>query len=113
MRLWIDTDVGTNVDDAVALLVAAAHPSVELVGLSTVGSDPEGRAAVAAGLLAAAGVDLSSATICPGEPGPASVCALKRTGPERPGPQHQGPERPPSSGPWPPREPRGSWPSVL
>ena len=69
MRLWIDTDIGTNVDDAVALLAAVAHPSVELVGLSTVGSDPERRAAVAVGLLAAAGVDLSSVTICPGEPG--------------------------------------------
>jgi inosine-uridine nucleoside N-ribohydrolase len=73
VRLWIDTDVGTNVDDAVALLAAVAHPSVELVGLSTVGSDPEGRAAVAVGLLAAAGVDLSTVTICSGEPGPASA----------------------------------------
>ena len=73
MRLWIDTDIGHNVDDAVALLAAVAHPSVELVGLSTVGSDPERRAAVAVGLLAAAGVDLSSVTICPGEPGPIST----------------------------------------
>jgi purine nucleosidase len=73
VRLWIDTDVGTNVDDAVALLAAVAHPSVELVGLSTVGSDPERRAAVAASLLAAAGVDLSSVTICAGEPGPATA----------------------------------------
>jgi inosine-uridine nucleoside N-ribohydrolase len=62
-RLWIDTDIGTNVDDAVALLAAAAHPSVELVGISTVGSDPERRAAVAVGLLAGAGVDLGSVTV--------------------------------------------------
>ena len=73
MRLWIDTDIGTNVDDAVALLAAVAHPSVELVGLSTVGSDPERRAAVAVGLLAAAGVDLDSVIICAGEPGPAGA----------------------------------------
>jgi inosine-uridine nucleoside N-ribohydrolase len=70
VRLWIDTDVGTNVDDAVALLAAVAHPAVELVGLSTVGSDPERRASVAVGLLAAAGVDLASITIVTGEPGP-------------------------------------------
>ena len=38
MRLWIDTDIGTTVDDAVALLAAVAHPAVELVGVSTVGS---------------------------------------------------------------------------
>jgi len=66
VRLWIDTDIATNVDDAVALLGAVAHPEVELVGVSTVGSDPERRAAVAVGLLAAAGVDLGSVTVCAG-----------------------------------------------
>jgi purine nucleosidase len=66
VRLWIDTDVGTNVDDAVALLAAVAHPAVELVGLSTVGADPERRAAVAIGLLAAAGVDLGTVVVCAG-----------------------------------------------
>jgi purine nucleosidase len=66
VRLWIDTDVGTNVDDAVALLAAVAHPAVELVGVSTVGSDPERRAAVAVGLLAAAGVDLGSVVVSGG-----------------------------------------------
>jgi len=66
VRLWIDTDIGTNVDDAVALLTAVAHPSVELVGLSTVGADPERRAAVAVGLLAGAGVDLASVSVTAG-----------------------------------------------
>ncbi|HEV7686099.1 MAG TPA: nucleoside hydrolase, partial [Acidimicrobiia bacterium] len=70
MRLWIDTDLGTNVDDAVALLAAVAHPAVELVGVSTVGSDPERRAAIAVGLLAAAGVDLGAVAVVAGEPGP-------------------------------------------
>ena len=65
-RLWLDTDIGTNVDDAVALLAAVAHPSVELVGLSTVGSDPERRAAVAVALLADAGVDLGAVTVVAG-----------------------------------------------
>jgi purine nucleosidase len=73
--LWIDTDVGTNVDDAVALLAAVAHPSVELVGVSTVGSDPERRAAVAVGLLAAVGVDLGSLAICAGAAGVADAVA--------------------------------------
>lgn len=70
MRLWIDTDIGTNVDDAVALLAALAHPAVELIGVSTVGSDPERRAAVAVGLLAGAGVDLSAVPVVAGAPGP-------------------------------------------
>ncbi|MCZ7526588.1 MAG: nucleoside hydrolase [Acidimicrobiia bacterium] len=47
MRLWVDTDVGTDPDDAVALLVAAAHPEVVLGGVSTVGSDAARRAEVA------------------------------------------------------------------
>ncbi len=82
-RLWIDTDInppqasrsggtsaGTNVDDAVALLAAVAHPSVELAGISTVGPDPERRAAVAVGLLASAGADLGSVTVVAGASGP-------------------------------------------
>ena len=47
MRLWIDTDVGTNLDDAVALLCAAGHRDVELVGVSTVDGDTEWRAEIA------------------------------------------------------------------
>lgn len=70
MRLWIDTDIGTNVDDAVALLAAVAHPAVELVGVSTVGSDPERRANVAIGLLAGADVDLGSVAVVAGASGP-------------------------------------------
>ena len=66
MRLWIDTDVGTNVDDAVALLAAVAHPAVSLVGVSTVGADPERRAAVAVSLLAAADVDLGTVPVAAG-----------------------------------------------
>jgi inosine-uridine nucleoside N-ribohydrolase len=44
VRLWVDTDVGSDPDDAVALLCAVAHPDVDLVGVSTV-DDPEGRRA--------------------------------------------------------------------
>ena len=47
MRLWIDTDVGTNPDDAVALLCAAGHRDVDLVGVSTVDGDTEWRAEIA------------------------------------------------------------------
>lgn len=78
-RLWIDTDInpppaggsggavaGANVDDAVALLAAVAHPALELVGVSTVGADAERRSSVAAGLLASAGVDLGSVVVCAG-----------------------------------------------
>ena len=82
MRLWIDTDVGANVDDAVALLAAVAHPAVDLVGVSTVGSDPERSAAVAVALLVSAGVDLGSIPVVAGAPaglggdGPAGSAAV-------------------------------------
>lgn len=75
VRLWFDTDIGTNVDDAVALLAAVAHPSVELVGLSTVGSDSEHRAAVAVGLLAVAGIDLGTVAVVAGAQGPGGDAA--------------------------------------
>jgi purine nucleosidase len=54
VRLWIDTDVGTNPDDAVALLCAAGHRDVDLVGVSTVDGDTEWRAEIARTLVDAA-----------------------------------------------------------
>jgi inosine-uridine nucleoside N-ribohydrolase len=47
VRLWIDTDVGTNPDDAVALVCAARHPDVELVGVSTAHGNTDHRAEIA------------------------------------------------------------------
>jgi inosine-uridine nucleoside N-ribohydrolase len=51
VRLWIDTDVGDNPDDAIALLCAAAHPAVELIGVSTVDGDVKARAQLVRRLL--------------------------------------------------------------
>ena len=53
VRLWIDTDVGDDPDDAIALLCAAANPAVELVGVSTVDDEHERRGALARALVAA------------------------------------------------------------
>ena len=36
MRIWIDTDLGTDVDDALTLAYVLRHPGFELVGVSTV-----------------------------------------------------------------------------
>lgn len=44
MRVWVDTDIGDNPDDLVALLAAVAHPEADLVGVSTVSGDVEARA---------------------------------------------------------------------
>ena len=51
MRLWIDTDVGDDPDDAIALLCARAHPDVELVGVSTVDGDLDRRVQLARALV--------------------------------------------------------------
>ncbi len=54
MRIWLDTDIGTDVDDALALGYVLRHPELELVGISTVFGDLALRAAIIAPLLEAA-----------------------------------------------------------
>lgn len=55
MRMWIDTDVGSDVDDALTLAWALRHPGVELVGVSTVFGDVALRTRIARELCARAG----------------------------------------------------------
>ena len=57
MRVWLDTDIGSDVDDALALAYVVRHPGLELVGLSTVFGDLSVRTAIAERLLGLAGVD--------------------------------------------------------
>ena len=94
MRLWIDTDVGTNPDDAVALLCAAGHRDVDLVGVSTVDGDTEWRAAVARTLVDAPVVPGARA----GRPTPAApqAEALLAIGPLRTSPAPGRRRRPPA-----------------
>jgi len=42
--ILIDTDIGSDVDDALALALSVASPEVELVGVTTVGTAPDDRA---------------------------------------------------------------------
>lgn len=55
LNLWIDTDIGDDIDDAVALWVAARRRGVRLVGVSTVYGPVVGRMWLAAELLARLG----------------------------------------------------------
>lgn len=55
MRIWIDTDIGTDVDDALALAYVLRHPGFELVGVSTVFGDVALRSRIARALLEIAG----------------------------------------------------------
>ncbi len=51
----IDTDVGTDADDALAIVLALASPELDLVGLTIVDGDVDTRARLAARLLGMAG----------------------------------------------------------
>jgi purine nucleosidase len=50
-----DTDIGTDIDDAYALVALIKRPDLELLGVTTVSSDAVARARLAAKLLSVAG----------------------------------------------------------
>jgi inosine-uridine nucleoside N-ribohydrolase len=87
LRVWVDTDIGDtagdNPDDAIALALAARHPGVELVGVSTVWGDVERRAEVARALLDAFGstVPVHAGAPPPGASAAAGADALLAIGP--------------------------------
>jgi purine nucleosidase len=49
----LDTDIGTDVDDAFALALILASPELDLRGVTTVGTDPETRARIVCRFLSA------------------------------------------------------------
>lgn len=54
-RIVLDTDIGSDVDDALCLALALASPELELAAITTVGNESRLRARIAAKLLALAG----------------------------------------------------------
>ncbi|HEY8516099.1 MAG TPA: nucleoside hydrolase [Candidatus Binatia bacterium] len=54
-RLVLDTDIGTDADDALCLALALASPEIELVAVTTVTADTARRGAIARRLLDLAG----------------------------------------------------------
>lgn len=75
MRLWIDTDLGDDPDDAVALLAACAHPGIEVVGVSTVGGDVVTRAEHVTALLRGVGAPVP--LVYAGSPDPRAVAVAE------------------------------------
>lgn len=51
MKVWIDTDIGGDIDDALALLLAISTPEIEIIGVSTVFQNTIARAKIAKTLL--------------------------------------------------------------
>jgi purine nucleosidase len=68
IALVLDTDIGTDVDDALALAFALRHPGLELRAVTTVSGDTRRRARIAAELLRLAGRD--DVEVAVGEEGP-------------------------------------------
>ena len=55
LPLLLDTDIGSDIDDAVALAYLLAQPRCQLLGITTVSGEPHRRAALARALCRAAG----------------------------------------------------------
>lgn len=54
--VWIDTDIGSDVDDAFALALALVSPEIEIVGISTCGVQADDRAWMVCRLLSHGGI---------------------------------------------------------
>jgi inosine-uridine nucleoside N-ribohydrolase len=54
-RIWLDTDIGSDIDDAFCLAYLLAQPKAELLGISTVSGKAGERAALASAICLAAG----------------------------------------------------------
>ncbi len=57
-KILLDTDIGTDIDDAVCLAYLLAHPDCELLGITTVTGEAEKRAMLASAVCRAAGKDI-------------------------------------------------------
>jgi purine nucleosidase len=57
-KILLDTDIGSDIDDAVALAYLLANPACELLGITTVTGEAKKRAMLASALCIAAGRDI-------------------------------------------------------
>lgn len=67
IKVLLDTDIGSDIDDAVCLAYLLAQPACELLGITTVSGQPEQRAQIASAICKVAG---RSVPIYPGAPQP-------------------------------------------
>lgn len=57
-KILLDTDIGSDIDDAVCLAYLLAQPDCDLLGVTTVSGEPEKRAMLASALCKVAGQDI-------------------------------------------------------
>ncbi len=71
MKVLLDSDIGSDIDDAICLAYLLAKPECDLLGITTVSGEPEKRAMLASAICKAAGRD--EVPIFPGAPLPLLV----------------------------------------
>jgi purine nucleosidase len=69
VKVLLDTDIGSDIDDAVCLAYLLAHPKCDLLGITTVSGEPLERAKIASALCKVAGKNVP---IYPGTEAPLS-----------------------------------------
>ena len=74
-KILLDTDIGTDVDDAICLAYLLANPNCELVGITTVTGESEKRAMLASSLCKIAGKNIP---IYPGIENPLIIEQLQK-----------------------------------
>ena len=79
MKLLLDTDIGSDIDDAICLAYLLAQPRCELLGITTVSGEPDKRAMLASAICTAAGKDIP---IFPGAPQPLLVPSRQPLAPQ-------------------------------
>jgi inosine-uridine nucleoside N-ribohydrolase len=79
VKVLLDTDIGSEIDDAFCLAYLLAHPECELLGITTVTGEAQRRAMVASALCKAAGKQIP---IYPGAERPLLVSQLQPSAPQ-------------------------------
>ena len=57
-KVLLDTDIGSDIDDAVCLAYLLAQPACDLLGITTVSGEADKRAMMASALCRVAGVEI-------------------------------------------------------
>lgn len=80
IKVLLDTDIGSDIDDALCLAYLLMQPRCELLGITTVTGEPEKRAMLASAICTAAGKD--NIPIKPGSPKPLLIEQRQKTAPQ-------------------------------
>jgi purine nucleosidase len=78
-KIIVDTDIGSDIDDVMALSYLLSHKEYEILGITTVTGDPVGRARIASALVKHAG---KSIPIYPGSAAPLHIKQIQTEAPQ-------------------------------